>query len=135
MSTLRDLVLGAVEAPSELVQVPALGVAIRVRGMTGRERDAFEASCFEGKGKKRAFSMKNVRAKLVAYCCIEEDGRRLFTDDDAERLGDIRADVLDRLFGVAQRLSGISEEDADELGQTSRTPSAISSSPSPVSST
>jgi hypothetical protein len=104
--------------------------------MTGAERDAFEASCFVGKGKKRDFVMRNLRAKLVAYCCIDEDGRRLFTDEDAIALGAVRADVIDKLFGVAQRLSGMNDDDIDELGLSSGSlaTSGISSMPSVSSS-
>lgn len=127
---IRDAILGATAPPSEVVALPQLGIDVTVRGMTGVERDAFEASCFEGRGKKRDFNMKNLRAKLVAYCCIDEQGARVFTDADAIALGNVRADVIDRLFGVAQRLSGMKDEDVDELGLASAKPTASASSSS-----
>jgi len=132
----RDAVLAATSVPIETVKVPELGGEVRVRGMTGTERDAFEASCVQGRGRKRDFNMQNLRAKMVAYCCVDDDGRRLFTDQDLDRLGAIRADVLDRLFGVAQRLSGMRDEDVEELGQALESPiaSATSSSVSPSNS-
>ena len=134
MLDVRSLILGANEAPSELVPVPALAIKVRVRGMTGAERDAFEASCFEGRGKKRQFTMNNLRAKMVAFCCVDDAGKRLFTDDDAVQLGKVRADVIDQLFSVAQRLSGMSNEDVDELGLSSPVSSGTSSSVSPANS-
>jgi len=128
---IRDVLLGATTVPTEVVVLPELaGLAVTVRGMTGSERDAFEASCFEGRGRKREFSMRDVRAKLVASCCLDEKGQRAFSDSDVQALGQVRADVIDRLFGVAQRLSGISEKDADELGQGSPTPTASTTSSS-----
>jgi len=52
------------------------------------------------------------------------------------QLGEVRADIIDRLFSVAQRLSGMKDEDADELGLTSKpTSSGSSSSTSLTSST
>lgn len=119
---IREALLSA-KVPSEAVAVPELGkdVVITVRGMTGRERDAFEASCLQRKGRRSEFSMQNLRAKLVAYCCVNGKGERIFTDADAEALGEVRADIIDRLFTVAQRLSGMREEDLDELGQRSTT--------------
>ncbi len=133
----RDKVLGAKTPPRERVELGELedGGFVLVRGMTGTERDAFEASCIEGRGRKRDVNTKNIRAKLVAFCAIDETGRRVFTDDDATELGTIRADLLDRIFSVAQRLSGMSEQDVDELGKPSPIPtvSVSSSSPSPVS--
>ena len=128
----REKLLGA-KPPTERVYVAALDETFILRGMTGVERDAFEASCFEGKGKKRDFKMANLRAKLVGYCTVDEQGHRVFSDADVVALGEARADVIDRLFGVAQRLSGMRDEDVDELGLSSATPttSGTTSSPSP----
>jgi hypothetical protein len=131
----RADILRATITPRDTVFVKELGGEVIVRGMTGVERDAFEASCFEGRGKKRDFSLNNMRAKLVAACCIDDQGHRLFTDEDVIGLGAVRADVIDKLFAVAQRLSGMRDEDVDELGLSSKTPttSATPSSPSPSS--
>lgn len=105
------------KVPQQLVKVPILGEVI-VRGMTGVERDEFEAGLITGKGRNRDVNMRNMRARLVSYCVVDDAGERVFSDPEA--LGKIRADVLNRLFTVAQKLSGISEEDADELGQPSK---------------
>lgn len=126
----RADILKATTTPREVVVVKELGGEVIVRGMTGIERDAFESSCFEGRGKKRDFNMRNLRAKLVAYCCVDEQGHRLFSDEDVIALGQVRADVIDRLFGVAQRLSGMNDGDIDELGLASATPSVTGSSSS-----
>jgi hypothetical protein len=130
---IREALLSA-KVPTEAVPVPELGkgVVVIVRGMTGRERDAFEASCFQRKGRKSEFSMANLRAKMVAYCCIKPSGERWFTDADAEVLGEVRADIIDRLFTVAQKLSGMREEDLDELGQSSATTLTLSTPSSPL---
>lgn len=130
----RETLLGATKPPQETVSIKALGIDVTVRGMTGVERDAFEASCFEGRGKKRDFSMRNLRAKLVAICCIDGNGHRVFTDEDAVELGKVRADVIDQLFGVAQRLSGMRDEDVDELGLSIETSKTSNTSPSSLPS-
>lgn len=137
MTTLsRDALLRATNVPTEVVHLPELGGSVTVRGMTGGERDAFEQSCLTGRGRNRQFNLAGVRAKLISYCVVDEDGRRLFADADVEQLGDIRADILDRIFAVAQRLSGMRDEDIDDLGKPLPSPEAIatSSSPSPSSS-
>lgn len=131
---IREALLGATTTPSEVVALPEIGTEVIVRGMTGVERDAFEASCIEGRGKKRDVNTKNMRAKLVASCCIDAKGTRVFTDGDAAALGEVRADLIDRIFSVAQRLSGMSEADVDDLGKPLKTKevSGSSSSPSPT---
>lgn len=131
---IREALLGATATPTEVVALPEIGTSVTVRGMTGIERDAFEASCIEGRGKRRDVNTKNMRAKLVAFCCVDEGGNRAFTDADASALGAVRADLIDRIFSVAQRLSGMSEADVDDLGKPLKTKevSGSSSSPSPV---
>lgn len=125
----REALLGAAP-PTEVVAVPELKIQVTVRGMTGAERDAFEAGCVAGRGKRRELSLLNVRAKVVAFCCLDEQGARLFSDADAEALGHVRADVIDRLFAVASRLSGMREQDLDELGLGSESPTTSSTSSS-----
>lgn len=126
---IREALLNAT-TPTEVVQLPEIGASVTVRGMTGRERDAFEASCVKGTGKKRTTDLANIRAKLVAFCCLDEHGNRAFSEDEAEALGNVRGDVINRLFTVAQRLSGLSQEDVDELGQGYETTTASSTASS-----
>lgn len=131
----KQMLLGATKPPQEQVNVPELGNGsyVLVRGMTGAERDAFEVSLIEGKGRKRDVNLKNLRAKLIAYCCVDDAGNRIFTEADVDSLGHVRADVMNRIYTVAQRLSGISDEDAEDLGQPStQTVIASSSSGLPV---
>ena len=115
----REALLAATALPRETVQVPELGGAVVVQGLSGIARDAFEGSMFTQRGKTRELNMQNVRARLVALCLVDEAGARVFQDDDVPALGQVRADILDRLFGVAQRLSGLRDQDVDELGQPS----------------
>jgi hypothetical protein len=60
-------------------------------------------------------NLRNIRAKLVALTVVDEDGNRIFSDEDAEALGKKSAAALDRIFAVAQRLSGLRPEDVEEL--------------------
>lgn len=130
--------LAAKELPFEVVYLASLKKHVVVVGMSGKARDSFEASLVAGKGKKRDVKTDNIRAKLAARCChaavkglddIVTPGPRLFTDQQADALGDVRADVLAAIFDVAQRLSGVSDDDLEELGNESTTATS-STSPS-----
>jgi len=111
----RQAILDAQDLLTEEVQVPEWGGAVLVRGLTGEERDALEAEIVELRGKKTQVNMQNFRARLVARSVVGEDGRRIFTDADIKALGKKSAAALQRVFEVSQRLSGLSEEDLDEL--------------------
>jgi hypothetical protein len=111
----RDAILQVSDLKTEVVMVPEWGGSVMVRGMTGAERDAFEKSVLVRKGKNTEVNMANARAKLVALTVVDETGKRLFNDADVAALGQKSASALDRIFSVAGRLSGITDEDVHEL--------------------
>ncbi|HYE85655.1 MAG TPA: hypothetical protein VEA16_04840 [Vicinamibacterales bacterium] len=118
----RETLLAAATAaqlPTERVEVPELGGSVIVRGMSGRERDSWEKSLIIGRGKNIRANTDNVRAKLVTRCLVDEQGTRLLRDEDAEVVGNLRADVISRLYDVAQRLNGVSDADIEELKNAS----------------
>lgn len=115
----REQILQAQDLRTEEVPVPEWGGSVLVRGMTGAERDAFEASIVEMHGKNSQVNMANVRAKLAARTIVDEAGERLFTEKDIEALGKKNATALQRIFEVAQRLSGIGQSDIEELVKNS----------------
>jgi hypothetical protein len=99
----------------EPVKVDGLEAPIFVRGLTGKERDSFENACFVQRGKQRVLSTDNIRAKLLVRSICDEAGIRLFADTDEHELGALPAQVLDVLFTVAQKLSGLGSSDLEEL--------------------
>lgn len=123
----RDEILQANDLQTEEVEVPEWGGSVLVRGMTGTERDAFEESIIEVKGKKQNINMQNLRAKLISKTVVDENGNPIFTPGDVDALGKKSAAALSRVFAVAQRLSGMSDEDLDELTKNSESGQSDSS--------
>jgi hypothetical protein len=107
-----DEIKAADDLKSEEVEVPEWGGKVIVRMMTGRERDAFEASVMLA-GKKPNYD--NLRARLVALTVIDEEGNRLFSEKDIEWLGQKSAAALEKIFDVSQRLNAIREQDVEDL--------------------
>src|SRR5690242_16498434 len=101
----RDQILASEDLKTQVVPVPEWGGDVIVRALRGIERDAYESS-FVPEGDKEKFDSTNMRAKLVSRCCVDEQGNRLFSDEDALALGQKNAAALDRIFDVAQALSG-----------------------------
>lgn len=110
-------ILSAVDTKTELVAVPEWGGEVYVRGMSGLERDAFETSIVQQRGKSQSVNLSNIRAKLCAASICDENGKLLFTQGDVSELGKKSAIALQRVFEVAQKLSGIGADDIDELAE------------------
>lgn len=114
----RDDILNASDRPTRNVEVPEWGGTVIVRGLSGAERDAYEASMVvTSPGGKVRTNMRNIRARLVAMACVDSDGARLFTDSDVDALGDKSAAAMERVFDVARTLSGLTDDDVEELAE------------------
>lgn len=115
----RDAILNSVDVKTELVAVPEWGGSVYVRGLTAGERDKWEASLYTTEKRGNSFEVvahrDNIRAKFVAASVVDEKGNLLFTPGDIDALTHKSAAPMDRLFSVAQRLSGMSTEDVEEL--------------------
>lgn len=99
----------------ETMEVPEWGGSVCIRGMTGAERDTFESSIVTMKGQKTNVNMKDIRARLASLSICDETGQRLFSETEIHILGKKSAIALQRIFKVAQRLSGIGEQEVQEL--------------------
>ena len=113
----RDDILQADDIKLELVPVPEWDGDVYVKGMTGAERDKFEGSLVIMRGKDKQINMSNIRAKLASMTICDENGKRLFNENDVQALSQKSAAALQRVFEVAQKLSGISDEDVEELAE------------------
>lgn len=119
MGLSKSDILNANKLPKEVVSVPEWGGTVTVKTLTGRERDAFEQDMVEQTKGSAKVRMVNIRAKLCARAMIGDDGNRLFSDKEVDKLGDLNCVPLDRVYEVASRLNKLSEEDIDELVEKS----------------
>ena len=116
MTASKDFILSlATSIPVEAVSIPGVAEPISVRGLTAGERDAFETACFVGKGASKEMNFVNLRARLLVRSICSPDGKRLFADGDVEQIAALPARVIDPLFEVAQRLSGMGSKDIESL--------------------
>ncbi len=113
----RDAIFAAKDLETAEVEVPEWNGTVLIRGLTGRERDEFEASILERRGKRMIPNVANIRAKLVVKCVIDADGKRLFADTDANELGEHSAAAVNRIYEAAAKLSGLTDEDVEELAE------------------
>lgn len=113
----RDDILGVDDKVYEDIEVPEWNGSVRVRGLSGTQRDDYESSIIQQNGNDRKVNLTNARAKLVARCLVDEGGHLLFTLDDVRALGRKSARALERVFDKARELSGMAEGDVERLAE------------------
>jgi hypothetical protein len=115
MGTLREAILAAEDLPQEMVETPEWGPEVKnvwVRGLTGAERDAYEQGLLApGRGSVRVKDrVDNLRAAFCVRIILDENGERVFTDNDVAALGAKSGAVLDRIWDKGRELSGMKVE-------------------------
>lgn len=111
-------ILDADDLPCEDVEIPEWGGTVRVRGMSGTDRDRFEAAMLskDMRSVSKESALERYRARLAAACIVDENGQRMFRSDaEIKQLGEKSAQALQRVCDVASRLSGLTDADQEEL--------------------
>lgn len=112
----RDEILRANDLIVERVPVPEWGenAEVLVRGLSAADQLEMASVSFDGQDAERSDTLK-LMIKIPARCIVDENGRRLFTDDDIDALGEKSRTALQRIMETAMRLSDL-EVDAAKKG-------------------
>jgi hypothetical protein len=111
----RDQILEVEDRQYDTIECPEWGGDVRLRSITGTQRDAYEQSLMQSNGADRKMNLRNARVKLIVLCAVDEAGRSLFSGEDVSALGRKNAAPIDRLFDACRKLAGMSPEDVDKL--------------------
>lgn len=109
MTLNRETFLAPLTVKRELVELPEMGdgASVWVYGLTAREKNELEASmmnsAWTGINRKKATQQKE---RTLVRCLRNEDGSRLLQPDDYAALGEWPAQIIERLYAVANRLNG-----------------------------
>ena len=99
--------------------VSAFGGTVRIKTMTGAERDSWEDSLVDEDGKPKKDNKTTFRASLLVRCIVDEKGNRVFGDKDAEALSRKSAKSLGKLYEEARKLNGIGKDVEEEIEKNS----------------
>jgi hypothetical protein len=107
---LRSRILASDDIKIEKISIPEWGGDYFVKIISGTDRDAFEESYSEQK-------MKAFRVRFLVLCLCEENGNRLFKDEDAPELGKKSSVVINRVFESAWKINAFTPEAVEALGK------------------
>ena len=113
----KDDIFKADDLPTKDMDIPEWGGTLTIRTLTGAERDQFE-SAFVNQDK---IDIRGMKARLIQLTVMNGDGQPMFTKADLQKINSKSASVIDRIWDVSRRLSGLTKEDAEELVENSGT--------------
>jgi len=108
----REAILAADDLKRQELDIPEWGDKVFIQMMTAKDRDSFEET-------RQNNPYSNLRAAMAIKTVVDQDGKRLFTDDDLDALGAKCAKALSRVFNVAIEMNHFTEEDVQELEKNS----------------
>ena len=108
MSELSERILGFDDPFVKLhpYPIPEWGATVYLKGNTAKERDRLEQQF----GDLEKAGRDNLRARILVKVLLDENGKRIFTDDQAEQLGEQQAPILDDLFDKALYFAGMKKD-------------------------
>jgi hypothetical protein len=112
-------ILGVADVLYEDHFVPQWGFMVRIKSMTGQERDRFEASLRrDTPGGGETKNLANVRARMLAIVIVDplKNNQRMFVkSEDIELLGRKNAAALSFLWDKAAKMNGFTKEDVKDI--------------------
>lgn len=122
MASIKEMIQAAVDLPRVPVPCPEWGAAgegLYIRGMTGAERDAFDAEVYSRQSRKGQKDLAGLRVSMIISCTVDAEGVNVFAPADATWLVGKSGAVIERLFRAAQDASGLTKQDVEELEKNS----------------
>jgi hypothetical protein len=105
----RESILALDDRPRREVFVPAWNGSVYVRALSGAERATFERIVFSD-----GATDDGIMAKIVALCTVDQNGERLFTEEDVEALNGKNAKALHTVAQAALAFNALSDGALEE---------------------
>ena len=110
MSTLltKEAILQSKDYQDEVINVPEWGGSVRLKTMSGVERDMFETEAMKRK-KGDKIELKGLKSFLLMLTLVNDKGERLFAEADIDELNKKSGAVIDTLFVKCQDLNKLTQ--------------------------
>ena len=86
-----------------------------IRKISGVQRDTLELGFMGPDGRPDMSKIVGHRSRLVAFAFADEDGKTVFTTDEA---GDLPNELVTEIYQVARKFNGLAKEDAESTKST-----------------
>lgn len=109
----KAAILAADDIKTAEVEVTEWGGTVRVRELIAEEIDAVGTGMVNAQGKVDASRADNLTVRVVAWGCIDENGKQLFKSSDVKALGKKSFEPVRRVATRILQMSNLNESNAD----------------------
>ena len=113
----REAIFAADDTVIVKVKTPEWGGYVLVKGFTGAARGRLEAANVDQTGKNHRIKLVELRERIAVASVCDEDGKLIFTLADVKELSKKSSAPLQRIVEASNELSGVTEEDMEELSE------------------
>ena len=106
-----DQILNINDIETEEVEIPEWGGSVKVKAMSGAERDKYLKMVMGKDGKP---DMQKILAKLVIMTVVNEENELMFNNGHMDMLNKKSAKALEKISKVSMRLAGLTQDDIEE---------------------
>jgi len=108
-------ILAATDLKYADVDMPEWGGIVRIRVLTGRERNTLERETTGSDGKVTPL----FREKLLVRCLCDESNKPLFQPEQVSALSEKNGVAINKVFEAAMRLNGFTKDTVEDLEKNS----------------
>lgn len=113
----REAILALNDLDTTEVYIAAWDTWVRVKAMSAGQQAklaALTVTSSKGELDVDVSQLAGVMAQVAAWCLVDDNGARLFSDRDVEALNGKAGSALQTIFDAAMRVSGMGDADATE---------------------
>lgn len=110
----REEILALQDRKTAVLHVPEWGSDVRLMEMSAADRESYERMILRvnAESNKVETNLTNLRAKMVSISVVDEEGRRVFSDEDVIALSLKHHEAIRRIYNQAAILNRMAEETA-----------------------
>lgn len=109
----KENIFASQDITTQLIPMPEWGGEVRIKAMSIGDQIEFE------KLNKKSKDTSNIVCNTLMFCCIDEDGERLFSEEDLKLLEHKSFRAIEKLFKACLELNALSEESLEKEAKNS----------------
>lgn len=115
---IKDKILAANDTIGKSFFVEEWDVTVNLKRMTVAETMSFQQTISSGNDDDNTSGLRNMVA-FIATCMCDENGHRIFNDDEYHLIDSRSTEVVQRIFDEAAKLNGMGKDDDGEEAKKS----------------